>query len=89
MGAIEIRVTGRVQGVGFRAWAASRARNLRLTGWVRNAEDGSVEIHAEGPDDSLERFLGALREGSPYSSVDGVVSRRVDARGYRGFDIAY
>ena len=45
---VRVEVRGRVQGVGFRAYVVRRSRALSLTGWVRNREDGSVEVEAEG-----------------------------------------
>jgi acylphosphatase len=65
-------VRGRVQGVGFRASAASEARRLRLAGWVRNQFDGSVEVVAEGDDAAAESFLAWLRRGPPLAHVAGV-----------------
>lgn len=57
------RVTGTVQGVGFRWWARKSAAALGLRGTVRNASDGSVELQVEGPADDLERFEEQLRSG--------------------------
>jgi acylphosphatase len=61
-----IRVSGRVQGVFFREHTRKWATSFGLTGWVRNTEDGQVEITVEGERDSIER----LRQGSPLSRVD-------------------
>lgn len=63
------RVSGRVQGVGFRWWAARAARRLSLAGSVRNREDGTVEVIAFGPVEQLEAFEGQLRSGPPGSRV--------------------
>jgi acylphosphatase len=65
-------VRGRVQGVGFRASAATEARRLGLTGWVRNRLDGSVEVMAEGDDADADAFLAWLRKGPSLSHVTGV-----------------
>ena len=66
-------VHGRVQGVGFRIFVEREARALGLTGWVRNREDGqSVEVLAEGDQDSLRRFEARLREGPAFALVSGV-----------------
>lgn len=65
-------VRGRVQGVGFRANAASAARLLGLTGWVGNRLDDTVETEAEGPDAAVEKYLAWLRQGPPLSHVTGV-----------------
>ena len=65
-------VSGRVQGVGYRWFAARTARELGLRGWVRNAPDGSVEAVGAGSDDALEAFGAALRRGPVGSRVDAV-----------------
>lgn len=65
-------VTGRVQGVGFRAWTVRRARRLDLRGTVRNRADGSVEIEVEGPDGAVTRFRELLGRGPELAVVRGV-----------------
>ena len=60
---LHMRITGRVQGVGFRAFTQRCAINLNLVGWVRNRWDGSVEVMAEGPQATLELLLRDLRRG--------------------------
>ncbi|HEY0713645.1 MAG TPA: acylphosphatase [Polyangia bacterium] len=66
------RVTGRVQGVGFRATTISVARRLALAGWVRNLPSGDVELEAEGPRVALEELLAFLAIGPRGARVDGV-----------------
>lgn len=56
-------VEGRVQGVGFRAFAIRKAEELGVTGWVRNRWDGSVEVIAEGERTMLDKFVAALFVG--------------------------
>ena len=65
-------VRGIVQGVNFRYYTQERAHRLRLTGWVRNRADGSVEALAEGPRASLDQLLEFLRRGPPSASVTEV-----------------
>jgi acylphosphatase len=65
-------VSGRVQGVGYRAFAARAARALRLAGGAANLEDGRVEVVAQGPAHALDRLEAALAEGSRLSRVDRV-----------------
>jgi acylphosphatase len=72
------RVTGRVQGVFFRAWTREVARELGLGGTVRNLPDGSVVAHFVGPAGAVERMEGRLWEGPPASRVDAV--EPVDSR---------
>jgi acylphosphatase len=81
-------VSGRVQGVGYRYFAARAARDLQLAGWVRNLSDGRVEAYAAGPAAKLENFEGQLRTGPPAAVVRAleVEDASVDARIER-FDI--
>jgi acylphosphatase len=65
-------VTGRVQGVGFRWFVEREAAQLNITGWVRNRENGSVEIMATGTRDQLTVLHGRLREGPRAARVDDV-----------------
>ncbi len=65
-------VTGRVQGVGYRAFAARVARALRLSGGAANLEDGRVEVVAKGPLHALDRLEAALSQGSRLARVDRV-----------------
>ena len=69
---ISFRVRGRVQGVCFRAYTASAAREYGVTGWVRNRVDGDVEGEAFGEAPDLEHFVQWLHRGSPGSRVDAV-----------------
>lgn len=70
-------VTGRVQGVGFRWWVRSLAADLRLTGWVMNANDErSVEIVAEGPVEALDKLERLLHQGPPGARVETVTAHR-------------
>jgi acylphosphatase len=63
------RVTGRVQGVGFRWWTRSLATRLGLSGSVRNLPDGSVVVHARGTDEQLAELRVRLAEGPPGARV--------------------
>jgi acylphosphatase len=66
------RVSGRVQGVGFRYFVRAVALREGLHGWVRNGADGAVEVSVEGDAEALERFELALRHGPPAARVDDV-----------------
>jgi acylphosphatase len=61
-------ISGRVQGVFFRAETQTAARNLSLTGWVRNRADGSVEALFEGPRDNVDRAIAWCRQGSAHGA---------------------
>jgi acylphosphatase len=65
-------VTGRVQGVGYRAWAIRAATELGLRGWVRNRPDGTVEALAMGPAPAVEAFVAACRRGPAAARVTAV-----------------
>ncbi len=70
--AVRVRVTGRVQGVWYRAWTQERARELGLSGWVRNEPDGSVAALLAGPEPAVQQMLDAMRGGPPAAQVAGV-----------------
>lgn len=69
---LSARITGRVQGVGFRNFTQMRARQLGVTGWVRNEDDGSVRLEAEGPRGALEELAEAVQEGPRMARVESV-----------------
>ncbi len=72
MKAIQINVSGRVQGVCFRASTRDEARRIGVTGWVRNLSDGTVEVLAQGPEDKLNGLLSWCYQGPPGAYVTGV-----------------
>jgi acylphosphatase len=84
---ISLRITGKVQGVFFRATTKDRADQLGLAGFVRNEPDGSVFAEAEGEADSLERFAAWCRQGPPRSRVLTLVMEELEPKGYVGFKI--
>lgn len=82
-----IRVFGRVQGVYFRASARAEARRLGLTGWVRNAPDGSVEAYACGEAGAIEGFLAWIETGPPHADVTEVVVSEAALRALASFEV--
>ena len=84
-----VRVTGRVQGVFFRAWTQQQARELGVHGWVRNASDGSVEAHLEGDEAAVKALIQRLWEGSPSAAVDNVEVEEVAADGAARFEVRH
>lgn len=70
---VKVRITGRVQGVSFRAWALDEARELGLTGWVRNERDGSVSALLSGPDEAVSAMIERLHTGPPAARVTDVM----------------
>jgi DNA ligase D-like protein (predicted 3'-phosphoesterase) len=85
--AVRAVVRGEVQGVGFRAAAVSRARELGVRGWVRNGEAGTVLVHAEGPERAVEELVASLRAGPPPARVAEVALERVTVEGHEQFAI--
>jgi acylphosphatase len=69
---LRLVVRGAVQGVGFRWFAREAAQRLGVAGWVRNREDGSVEIAVSGDDDRVEQFAAAMERGPGHAAVAGV-----------------
>jgi acylphosphatase len=82
---IEIKVLGMVQGVFFRATTRDKARKLGLKGTVRNMRDGSVEIIAEGTEDSLNRLISFAKQGPPSAKVYDTQVKWEQAKG----DLSY
>ena len=81
-------IRGRVQGVGFRYYCRDEARRMGLSGWVRNTEDGAVEVYSEGPQEAQARFLRWLHQGPRGARVDSVRFRAQTPTGeYRCFSI--
>ena len=70
-------VKGRVQGVGFRWFVQREAAELSLRGWVRNNDQGHVEVLAAGPEEDLTELKAALHQGSRGSRVDAVVEHEL------------
>ena len=83
------RITGRVQGVGFRWWVRRHADGLGLTGWVMNADsERAVELVAEGSTQALDELERLIQRGPPGAVVDAVQRRREPASGeFDGFGI--
>jgi len=83
-------VSGTVQGVGYRAWTRKKARELGLTGFVRNLPDGRVEVYAEGEEEKLKELLAELHKGPFFARVREVNYQFTEPRGdYEDFVILY
>ena len=85
MRSVHLRITGRVQGVGYRAWVTLTARRLRLRGWVRNRTDGSVEALVIGADDPVAAMIEACREGPFAARVTEIAVGEAADDGSDGF----
>jgi acylphosphatase len=86
--AVDVRITGQVQGVSFRAYARQEAGRHGVTGWVRNEPDGSVAGHFEGPDDAVDALVAWCRHGPAYADVDRVEVTEATSTGAGTFVIA-
>ena len=84
-----VRVTGRVQGVFFRAWTRDQARALGVSGWVRNCADGSVEGHVEGDEAAVAALVERMREGPGGARVEAVRLEDADVTGSAGFEVRH
>ena len=78
---VHLRISGRVQGVGFRYAALTEARRLGLRGWVRNIQDGAVELLAEGDEACLRRLVTWCHAGPPGALVHDIEQRWLLATG--------
>jgi acylphosphatase len=79
-------VTGRVQGVSYRASTIDEAKRIGVTGWVRNRADGSVELEAQGTPMQIDALLAWCAAGPPAARVTGVaVSERAEVDGEQAF----
>ena len=85
MRCVRLRITGRVQGVGYRAWAWQTAEAHGLRGWVRNRTDGSVEALVIGGDAAVAAMIAACRQGPLAARVANVAVNEDDDDGCTGF----
>ena len=87
---VRVRVSGVVQGVGFRYFARNVGTAMGLAGFVRNLPDGSVEVVAQGEKQAVNAFVNELRIGPRYASIERVdIQWEEPASGLRGFDYAF
>jgi len=85
MRTVRLRISGRVQGVGYRAWAIATATRLGLSGWVRNRLDGSVEALVSGDDDTVEAMIALCGDGPYGARVTAVAIEEDQPDGSTGF----
>ena len=85
MRSVRLRIAGRVHAVGYRAWAIETAARLRLRGWVRNRNDGSVEALVIGEDEAVAAMIAACREGPVAARVIDVAVSAAEDDGSDGF----
>ena len=83
----KLRITGKVQGVWYRASSRDKAIELGLTGFVRNEPDGSVYAEVEGPAAAVDRFVDWAQNGPPHAEVERVDIRQDTPAGYEAFEV--
>ena len=83
----EVVVSGRVQGVFFRAWTVEQAERLQVKGWVRNRPDGSVEAHLEGEEGAINWLIDLIGDGPPSARVANVRVRDAELEGATTFEV--
>ena len=87
---LHLTISGYVQGVFYRMHAQQTANAMGLVGWVRNSEDGGVEVVAEGEPDKLQKLLAWCRKGPPSATVTGIRDAWEPASGeFTDFSIRY
>lgn len=84
---VRVRIRGRVQGVFFRVETRARAESLGVTGWVRNAEDGSVEAAFQGDEERVDSMVEWCRRGPSGARVDDVEVEPEEPTGETGFSV--
>jgi len=82
-----IYISGRVQGVGFRAFCRSTARTLGIKGWVRNLRDGRVELVIQGPPAKVEKMVENVKEGPSFAKVDDIEIKNEECEDFSTFEI--
>ncbi len=86
----DIKITGRVQGVGFRSFVKQKAEERDIQGWVKNEPDGSVHVKALGEEKDMEPFLDYLSIGPSMARVKNISKYKIDSGGeYKGFSLKY
>lgn len=85
--AVHLTIKGKVQGVFYRARAKDEAEHLNITGWVKNTEDGDVEIIAMGNDDAIDDFIHWCKQGPPRAIVKEVIVSNAADENFRSFEI--
>ena len=84
-----LKITGRVQGVGYRAFASRVARNLNLTGYVKNLPDGSVYVEVEGPRELVDHMVIQCKKGPGWAHVESVIASEAPLQSFSEFRVKY
>jgi len=82
-----LSITGHVQGVFFRNWSQTQAEELGVLGWIRNRQDGSVEVFVQGAEDAVTAFVAAVRTGPESAEVGAVLVAPAAPRELSRFEV--
>lgn len=82
---MKIFVSGLVQGIFFRQFIQQKAKELELKGFVRNLDDGRVEVVAEGKDENVNQLVEACKQGPPQAEISGVEVQEINHQGFSDF----
>lgn len=87
MTAIHLIIKGKVQGVFYRATAKKKAKELNITGWIKNNEDGDVEAVASGAESALQTFIDWCKDGPEMAVVENVIIRKINYVNFETFQV--
>ncbi len=87
MKTLKLFISGIVQGVFFRKSIEDKAKELELKGFVRNLDDGRVEVVVEGKDENVNEMVEACKQGLPHSEVKNVTTEEIKHQGFSGFKV--
>ena len=87
MKTIRVYITGIVQGVFFRKYIEEKANELGIRGYVRNLEDGRIEVVAEGKDDAINTMFEICEKGTPHTEIKDIQMQELKHQGFEGFKI--
>ena len=85
----KVRVFGRVQGVFFRQWTVNQARELGVSGWVRNCPDGTLEAKMAGDADAVARMIDAMHQGPSQARVEDLTVESIEPEDFSGFSVRH
>jgi len=89
MKTLRIFISGIVQGIFFRDFIKEQAENLGLKGYVRNLEDGRVEVVVEGDNNEVNKMIELCKKGSPHSKVREIEIEKIENKGFENFRILH
>jgi acylphosphatase len=87
MRSVQLIITGKVQGVFYRASARRKANELGITGWIKNNKDGNVEVIASGDDTQIEKFINWCKQGPDNAVVERVIVKEKENLHFKDFTI--